>query len=106
MVLLSRIRKTECGVVNLNSGWGAGTHWVAYWKKGPAVIYYESYGLDPPLEITRYLNRPMVRTQTFQLQGPKDGSEGLLGICASNFFSLRADDSKILPSRSSELLVN
>jgi len=46
--LPSRIENMECGVVNLDAGSGGGTHWVAYWKDGPAAIYFDSYGLDPP----------------------------------------------------------
>jgi hypothetical protein len=65
------VRPQECGVVNLDSSIGGGTHWVAYHKVGPSAIYFDSYGLDPPKEIARYLGCS-VRTQTFQLQGPDD----------------------------------
>lgn len=61
----------ECGVVNLDSSRGPGTHWVAYHKDGPTAVYFDSYGLDPPQEIGKYLGCS-VRTQTFQLQGPED----------------------------------
>lgn len=61
----------ECGVVNLDSREGPGTHWVAYHKEGPSAVYFDSYGLDPPQELSQYLNSTM-RMQTFQLQGPND----------------------------------
>lgn len=66
-----KIQKRECGVVNLDSGSGSGTHWVAYWKDGQEKIYFDSYGLDPPNEVANYLKCP-IRAQTFQLQGPND----------------------------------
>ena len=69
--LPSKIRQKECGVVNLDSRSGSGTHWVAYWKDGPKAVYFDSYGVDPPIEVADYLNCDL-RTQTFQLQGPNE----------------------------------
>src|SRR6218665_323221 len=66
-----KIQKRECGVVNLDSGSGSGTHWVAYWKNGQEAVYFDSYGCDPPTEVKEYLECN-IRTQTFQLQGPND----------------------------------
>ena len=65
--LPSKIKKDECGVVNFDASSGDGTHWVAYWKKGPVRIYFDSYGLDPPTEILHYLSGGPIHTQTFQL---------------------------------------
>lgn len=46
----------ECAVVNLDSEAGAGTHWVAYFKKKQAVDYFDSFGnLAPPSELVQYL---------------------------------------------------
>lgn len=45
----------ECGVVNLDSIRGPGTHWVAYCKKQYDVYYYDSFGnLPPPRELCKY----------------------------------------------------
>lgn len=38
----------ECAVVNLDSIYGSGTHWVAYCKKKNDVYYYDSFGNLPP----------------------------------------------------------
>jgi len=47
--------KTECGVINLDSNRGPGTHWVAYKKHGNRVVYFDSFGnLNPPKEVVRY----------------------------------------------------
>jgi hypothetical protein len=61
----------ECGIVNLDTNSGNGTHWVAYRLDGPTAIYFDSYGLDPPVEVANYLDCP-IRTQTFQLQSHTD----------------------------------
>ena len=45
----------ECGIVNLDSKVGRGTHWVAYKKRGDKVIYFDSYGnLQPTTELIEY----------------------------------------------------
>jgi hypothetical protein len=69
--LILQVKSKECAIVNLDSSTGGGTHWVAYHKSDPNAVYFDSYGLDPPQEITKYLSCS-VRTQTFQLQGPED----------------------------------
>jgi len=69
------VHDKECGIVNLDSKKGDGTHWIAYkidqGHHGPTAVFFDSYGLDPPQELARYLNCP-IRTQTFQLQGQND----------------------------------
>lgn len=48
----------ECGVVNLDSIHGMGTHWVAYRKQKKNIVYFDSFGnLPPPLEIIEYFQR-------------------------------------------------
>ena len=42
--------RVECGILNLDNSRGNGTHWTACNK-----IYFDSYGVDPPLELIRYL---------------------------------------------------
>lgn len=50
--------KHECAIVNLDTSRGSGTHWIAYWKRGNDVEYFDSFGnLKPPLELIEYLGR-------------------------------------------------
>lgn len=52
-----RVNDNEAGIVNLDSIFGEGTHWVCYWKQGPRIEYFDSYGnLRPPIELQRYFN--------------------------------------------------
>jgi len=69
--LPAEVHDKECGVVNLDSNNGDGTHWVAYKIDRDQAVYFDSFGLDPLQELVRYLSCP-IRTQTFQLQGPND----------------------------------
>ena len=59
--------KKECGIVNFDKSDGPGTHWVAWYKNGRTKIYFDSYGVQPPLEVIRYLRRP-IHYKTDQLQ--------------------------------------
>lgn len=55
--LPQQINENETGVVNLDSVYGRGTHWVCYIKRGYFVDYFDSFGnLSPPLELQTYFN--------------------------------------------------
>ena len=51
--------KKECGIVNFDKSGGSGTHWVAWYKNGKNKIYFDSYGVQPPIEVIRYLGKPI-----------------------------------------------
>ena len=51
--------KKECGIVNFDKSDGPSTHWVAWYKNGKTKIYFDSYGVQPPLEVIHYLGRPI-----------------------------------------------
>ena len=56
-MLPKQIRESECGIVNLDTVGGKGTHWVSYFNS-PAekyVEYFDSFGLPPPDEVKKYL---------------------------------------------------
>ena len=59
--------KKECGITNFDKSGGSGTHWVAWYKNGKTKIYFDSYGVQPPLEVIKYLGRP-IHYNTDQLQ--------------------------------------
>jgi hypothetical protein len=52
-------RKDECGILNLGDSNSGGTHWVCWYKKGSKKLYFDSYGLAPPVELITYLKRPV-----------------------------------------------
>lgn len=52
----SQARPKECAIINLDDFDGPGTHWIAYWKNGNVIHYFDSYGnLPPPSELLSYL---------------------------------------------------
>lgn len=45
----------ETAIVNLDSKFGSGTHWVCYKKNGNFIQYFDSFGdLRPPEELVKY----------------------------------------------------
>ena len=59
--------KKECGIVNFDKSGGPGMHWVFWYKNGKTKIYFNSYGVQPPLEVIRYLGKS-IHYNTDQLQ--------------------------------------
>ena len=57
--LPSSAAKNECGILNLDDSSGNGTHWVAWFKRGDNKFYFDSFGLNPPEELVKYLKSPV-----------------------------------------------
>ena len=53
--LPKQIKMNECGIVNLDSRIGPGTHWVAYRNGDKSTEYFDSFGLIMPNEVMKYL---------------------------------------------------
>lgn len=54
--LPKKVKQNECGIVNLDSTKGFGTHWVCFAKNRHHIEYFDSFGnLQPPLELLKYL---------------------------------------------------
>ena len=51
--------KKECGIVKFDKSGGPGRHWVAWYKNGKTKIYFDSYGVQPPIEVINYLENPI-----------------------------------------------
>ena len=62
-----QIGENECGIMNLDSNINTGTHWVCYFKSQNIRYYFDSFGLPPPVEILKYVGRPLTAS-TFRLQ--------------------------------------
>ena len=50
-----QIKNDECGIVNLDSKIGSGTHWVAYRNGKSHTEYFDPFGLEMPFEVAQYL---------------------------------------------------
>jgi len=55
-VLPKQIKKDECGIINLDTQIGPGTHWVAYRNGKNEAEYFDSFGITLPSEIQKYLS--------------------------------------------------
>ena len=54
--LPTKSHRNESGIVNLDNSENAGTHWVAYAKKGNNAVYFDGFGnLRPSRELEHYL---------------------------------------------------
>ena len=62
-----KLSKKECEIVNFDKSGGPGTHWVAWYKNSKNKIYFDSYGVQPPIEVINYLGNP-IRYNTDQVQ--------------------------------------
>ena len=70
-----RVNKFECGIVNLDSFDGKGTHWVCYYKIDKIKYYFDSYGRiedKPPLELMKYLGEDNLYYNDSQIQYNND----------------------------------
>lgn len=61
--------REECAVLNFQNHTQSGSHWVAWYKKGADIVYYDSYAGFAPPDLVAYLKpygwikRPTVITQ-------------------------------------------
>ena len=57
--LPTKTKLNECGVLNLDSSSGDGTHWVMWFKKGMNKFHFDGYGVQPPSDLIDYLKSPI-----------------------------------------------
>ena len=70
-LLPKKPNRRECGILNLDSIDGPGTHWVAWYKNKGTKYYFDSYGIQPPEEMHKYLKSPILYN-SIQIQEPGD----------------------------------
>jgi len=61
------VKSRECGIVNLDSIQNSGTHWTCYYRNKNKKYYFDSFGLDPPWELQKYLGKG-ITISTFKVQ--------------------------------------
>jgi len=59
--------ENECMIINFDTSFSNGTHWVACYVRDNVNYYFDSYGSPIPKFIKKYLNGP-IYTHDFQLQ--------------------------------------
>ena len=88
--LPEKIKQIECGIVNLDSIKNEGTHWVCYYKNKNKKYYFDSFGLDPPYEIQKYLGDNIL-ISTFQIQ--ETGTNYCGHLCLKVLYELNKGES-------------
>ena len=61
-ILPKKAKLNECGILNLDSSFGDGTHWVMWFVKGKDKLYFDSYGVQPLSELIAYLKSQIFYT--------------------------------------------
>ena len=87
--------KKECGIVNFDKSGGPGTHWVTWYKNGKTKIYFDSYGVQPPIEVIQYLGKP-IHYNTDQVQPAGQVFCGHLCLCVLKELSAGHEFQKVL----------
>lgn len=61
-------RQNESAIVNLQKSQQSGSHWVAYYRTENKVLYFDSFALQPPIEILKYFSKVPVlyNSDTYQ----------------------------------------
>ena len=94
-MLPKKPNKKEYRIVNFDKSGGPGTHWVAWYKNGKTKIYFDSYGVRLPLEVIRYLGKP-IHYNTDQLQPVGQVFCGHLCLYVLKELSMRYEFQKVL----------
>lgn len=64
----SNKNKKECGILNLDSIKGPGTHWTCWIKNcNNLCCYFDSFGVEPPKEFENYMKCNIIYS-TYQIQ--------------------------------------
>ena len=50
-----KVTLNQCVILNLDSSFGVGTHWVMWFQKGIEKLYFDSYGVQLLSELIAYL---------------------------------------------------
>ena len=57
--LPKNLKLNGCGILNLDSSSGDGTHWVMWFKRVKDKFYFDSYGVQPLSDLSAYLKSPI-----------------------------------------------
>src|SRR6476469_2458893 len=62
------VSKNECFILNHDISSNNGTHWTGLFVKNAIAYYFDSFGLDPPLEILDYCKGLERYCSTYKIQ--------------------------------------
>jgi len=94
-VLPKKSLTKECGILNLGDSSGNGSHWTAWFKNADKKYYFDSFGVQPPLELIDYL-KPPVYYNTEEIQPRNQVFCGHLCLYVLKHLTLGKDLQKII----------
>ena len=80
----------ECGIVNLDSSRGNGSHHCSWWKNKNKKYYFDSFGIKPPKEMIKYLGKNILYS-TYQIQQFNDSNCGEWCLFVLNALNKKED---------------
>ncbi len=96
-------------VINLADSDSMGTHWVSFWiddaKKNDAIIYFDSFGISPPLEVRDALKKIALKMLVSDKQ-IQNVNSGWCGIYVMFFIWFMQQHSKKPLEKRLELFLN
>ena len=57
--LPKKAKLNDCGILDIDSSSGDGTHWVMWFKEGKDKFVFDRYRVQPPSELIAYLRTPI-----------------------------------------------
>ena len=92
----------ECFKIKTDNSRSSGTHWTAVNVTDGMTFYFDSYGLEPTMEIKKYCNEPRFFS-TFEIQKPNEVVRGHLCLyflygmryCKKDFFTVSDESYEI-----------
>lgn len=74
-------------IVNLDNITGPGTHWAVFFCHNNYVVYFDSFGLSPPMDIIQFCNKKQIIYSTDHIQDIKSDACGYYCIAFIQFFN-------------------
>ena len=85
---IPKTNANKCMIINMDHSSNDGTHWTCLLKRNDQIIYFDSFGLRPPIEVEKYCDASAIADagavettsatapprlyNTFQIQNPGD----------------------------------
>jgi len=69
---IKEMKDNECYVFNIDHSSNNGTHWTCLFSKNGESYYFDSFGIQPPLEVVKHCPNNHRLYNTFQIQKPNE----------------------------------
>ena len=81
----------ECGILNLDSINGPGTHWTCWYKNKKLCYYFDSFGIYSPKEFNEYIKCDIL-SSTYKIQRENDVICGHLCLLLLYYLTVKKEN--------------